>query len=161
MGAEATPEPTRTLPRQARVLFVVQGLIGAAPVVVLALVAGAVLDESGAAGWIATVVRVVGVTGPVVGGVALPLLRWRNWRYELRDEEIDLRRGAFVVTRTLVPTVRVQHVDTRRTWLDDQFGLRSVIVHTAGGSHTIPALRADQAAEVRDRIATLARQPDE
>jgi hypothetical protein len=156
-----TPEPTRTLPRQARVLFVVHGLLGALPVVALALVAGMALDDSDAAGWIATSVRAVGVAGAVAAGVVLPLVRWRNWRYELRDEEIDLRRGTLVITRTLIPTVRVQHVDTRRTWLDDQFGLRSVIVHTAGGSHTIPALRADQAAEVRDRIAALARRPDE
>lgn len=160
MGA-TTPEPTRTLPRQARVLFVVHGLLGALPVVALALVAGMALDDSDAAGWIATSVRAVGVAGAVAAGVVLPLVRWRNWRYELRDEEIDLRRGTLVITRTLIPTVRVQHVDTRRTWLDDQFGLRSVIVHTAGGSHTIPALRADQAAEVRDRIAALARRPDE
>jgi membrane protein YdbS with pleckstrin-like domain len=90
-----------------------------------------------------------------------PHLRWRNWRYELRDEEIDLRRGVFTVTRTLIPTIRVQHVDTKRNWLADQLGLRSVVIHTAGGSHTIPALPPATATEIRDRVAQLAQRPDD
>jgi membrane protein YdbS with pleckstrin-like domain len=95
------------------------------------------------------------------GGVAFPVMRWRSWRYEVRDEEIDLLRGVLVVQRTLIPMTRVQHVDTRRTPLSDLFGLRSVTVHTAAGSHSIPALRPDDAAAIRDRIALLAREPDE
>jgi uncharacterized protein len=96
-----------------------------------------------------------------VGGVALPILRWRRWRYEVRDEEIDLLRGALVVRRTLIPMTRVQHVDTQRTVVSDLFGLRSVTVHTAAGSHSIPALHPDEAGAIRDRIALLAREPDE
>jgi uncharacterized protein len=96
-----------------------------------------------------------------VGGVALPLIRWRLWRYEVRDEEIDLLRGALIVRRTLIPMTRVQHVDTQRTPLSDLFELRSVTVHTAAGSHSIPALREGDAAAIRDRIALLAREPDE
>jgi membrane protein YdbS with pleckstrin-like domain len=66
-----------------------------------------------------------------------------------------------VVRRTLIPMTRVQHVDTQRTPLSDLFELRSVTVHTAAGSHSIPALRPGDAASIRDRIAVLARQPDE
>ena len=95
------------------------------------------------------------------GGLALGLLRYRHWRYELREEEIDLQRGAVVVTRTLIPIVRVQHVDTRRSWLADQIGVQAVVVHTAAGSHEIPALTPAEAAAVRDRIALLAREPDD
>jgi uncharacterized protein len=96
-----------------------------------------------------------------IGGVAFPLLRWRTWRYEVRDEELDLLRGAVVVTRTLIPMTRVQHVDTTRTVIGDLFDLRSVAVHTAAGSNDIPALRPGDAAVIRDRIALLARRPDE
>jgi membrane protein YdbS with pleckstrin-like domain len=66
-----------------------------------------------------------------------------------------------VVRRTLIPMTRVQHVDTQRTPLSDLFDLRSVTVHTAAGSHSIPALREGDAAAIRDRIALLAREPDE
>jgi uncharacterized protein len=56
---------------------------------------------------------------------------------------------------------RVQHVDTGRTVLSDLFELRSVTVHTAAGSHSIPALQPGEAAAIRDRIAVLAREPDD
>jgi uncharacterized protein len=130
--------------------------IGIGCVIGRAALAGS--DAPGVLGWLAGAVA-LGVVG--LGGLLFPLLRWRTWRYEVRDEEIDLLRGAVVVRRTLIPMTRVQHVDTQRTPLSDLFGLRSVTVHTAAGSHSIPALRPADAAAIRDRIALLARQPDE
>ncbi|TWT04506.1 hypothetical protein FQV26_14395, partial [Planococcus sp. CPCC 101016] len=37
-----------------------------------------------------------------------PKIRWQRWRYEVREQEIELQHGLFIVTRTLVPMVRVQ-----------------------------------------------------
>jgi uncharacterized protein len=157
----ATPEPTRKLPGQARLLFAVRSLIWAVPLVLVAFVVASALDDGDAPGWAGVAIRVAAVAIALAGLVLEPQLRWRNWRYELRDEEIDLRRGFLTITRTLIPTIRVQHVDTQRTWLADQLGLRSVAIHTAGGSHRIPALRPDEAAAIRDRIAKLAQRPDD
>ena len=72
--------------------------------------------------------------------VVVPELRWARWRYEVRDEEIDLRHGTVRITRTLVPMLRVQHVDTTQGPLDQALGLATVVVHTAAGTTTIPAL---------------------
>ena len=41
-----------------------------------------------------------------------PNIRYNIWRYEVREQEIEIQSGLFVVTRTLIPIVRVQHVDT-------------------------------------------------
>ena len=125
------------------------------------LIAAGGLAESDAPGWTAWVAGVAAVTIFLGGGFVWPLLRWRTWRYEVRDEEIDLLRGALVVTRTLVPMTRVQHVDTQRNPVADLFDLRSVNVHTAAGSHDIPALRPAEATAIRDRIGQLARTPDD
>ena len=136
-------------------------LAWAVPVGIGCIVGGGALagsDPPAVLAWLAWALA-AGVV--VVGGLALPLLRWRTWRYEVRDEEIDLLRGAVVVRRTLIPMTRVQHVDTQRTPLSDLFELRSVTVHTAADAHAIPALRPGDAAAIRDRIALLARQPDE
>ena len=157
----ATPEPTQSLPLEARGLFVLGALAWAVPVGIGLVIGGSALAGSDAPGvlpWLAWGLAVVVV---LVGGLVLPMLRWRTWRYEVRDQEIDLRRGAVVVTRTLIPMTRVQHVDTRRTPLSDLFDLRAVTVHTAADSHEIPALRPGDAVSIRDRIAVLARQPDE
>jgi uncharacterized protein len=140
----------------------VLGALGwAVPVGIGCALGGGALADSDAPGVLAWLAWAVAVGVVVLGGLVLPLLRWRAWRYEVRDEEIDLLRGAVVVRRTLIPMTRVQHVDTQRTPLSDLFELRSVTVHTAAGSHSIPALRPGDAAAIRDRIALLAREPDE
>lgn len=125
------------------------------------MLASGALAASDAPGWTAWALRLAVVAVVFGGSLVWPLLRWRSWRYEVRDEELDLLRGALVVTRTLVPITRVQHVDTQRNPVGDLFDLRAVIVHTAAGSHDIPALRPGQATAIRDRIALLARTPDD
>jgi membrane protein YdbS with pleckstrin-like domain len=160
-AAASTPEPTQRLPSAARTLFAVQALGWTIPLLLVAFGLGMALVEGGTAVWLVRLLQALAVVAVVLGLVVEPGRRWRSWRYELRDEEIDLRRGVLVVTRTLIPTIRVQHVETQRTWLSDQLGLRSVVIHTAGGSHRIPALPPDDAAAIRDRIAQLAQRPDD
>ncbi len=97
----------------------------------------------------------------IVGVLTVPPLRWNRWRWDIRDDGIDIRHGTLTIRRTLIPWVRVQHVDTRRGVLEQTFGLATVIVHTAAGGHTIPMLEAREADELRDRIAGLARAEEE
>jgi membrane protein YdbS with pleckstrin-like domain len=148
-----TPEPSRRLASTARWLWRAQGL----GVTVAALIAAGVLSEQvGGAVWmlLPLVVAIVGIG-------LVPELRWARWRYEVRDEEIDLRHGTVRITRTLVPMLRVQHVDTTQGPLDQALGLATVVVHTAAGATTIPALDEAHAGRLRDRIAALARTADE
>ena len=93
----------------------------------------------------------------VVGTIAVPELRWRRWRWEVHEHEIDLQRGILVVRRTLIPMARVQHVETERGLIGQALGLSTVEIHTAAGSHAIPLLRDGDAAVIRARIAELAR----
>jgi membrane protein YdbS with pleckstrin-like domain len=96
----------------------------------------------------------------VLAGV-VPDLRWRRWRYEIREDEVDLQRGIVWVSRTLVPLARIQHVDTRHGPLQRRFALATVVFYTAAGPNQIPELSAPVAALVRDRIAELTREQDE
>ncbi len=90
-----------------------------------------------------------------------PEVRYRRWRWEVREEEIRLREGLIVVSQTVIPMVRVQHVDTSQGPIMRALGLSDVHVWTAAGKHTIPALSDEHAADLRDRIATLARVTDD
>jgi uncharacterized protein len=149
-----TPEPSRRLSPTARRLWRVQGVLTALAALLLALVLR--VQAPGGWAWLGLPVAVV-----LVAAVVVPELRWRRWRYEVRDEEIDLRHGTVTITRTLVPMLRVQHVDTTRGPLDQALGLATVVIHTAAGQTTIPALDESDAGELRDRIAALARTADE
>lgn len=86
-----------------------------------------------------------------------PKVRWTRWKYEVRDQEIELQHGLFVVRRTLVPMVRVQHVDTEQGPILRKYDLASITISTAATSHTIPALVTAEADELRGRISVLAR----
>jgi membrane protein YdbS with pleckstrin-like domain len=96
-----------------------------------------------------------------VSVVAIPVLRYRTWRYAVREEEIDLRHGVFVIRRTIVPMVRVQHVDTAVTPLGQLFGITTLTVHTAAGKHEVPGLAAPTADRLRTEIARAIREPDD
>jgi hypothetical protein len=91
----------------------------------------------------------------------LPSIRYSRWRYEVRDDEIDIQHGTFVIRRTLVPIRRVQHVETETGPLQGAFELASVAFHTAAGETEIPALARGEAERVRAQIARLARNLDD
>ena len=157
MTERPTPDPTRSLAPQALGLFTVEALASAVPLA--AVVAALALFALGGAGGVA--IAAVAVLAAAVSVAVVPRIRLRRFRYEVREDEIDLQHGILVRVRTLVPMVRVQHVDTRRTVLSQMFGLAAVVFHTAAGANQIPALREADAAAIRDRITDLARTPEE
>ncbi|WP_020616293.1 PH domain-containing protein [Paenibacillus daejeonensis] len=111
--------------------------------------------------WVAVVVTLLAVAQSVLEILIWPRLKYRQWRYEILDEEIQLQYGILFRHRTLIPMVRVQHVDTKQGPILRKFGLATVTFSTAAGSHEIPALSEGSAEQVRRQIANLARLSDE
>lgn len=155
-------EPSERLDPRAKTLWRISSALWNLPLLLAAGVGGWFLvwrlDFSVLIGALPLLVMLV-LYGLAVG--LLPTLRWRRWRYEIREEEVDLQRGIIWVSRTLVPLARIQHVDTQHGPLQRWFGLATVIFYTAAGSNQIPELAASVAAEVRDRISELTREQDE
>lgn len=90
-----------------------------------------------------------------------PNLRWKRWRYEVREQEIELQYGVFIIKKTLIPMIRVQHVDTQQGPLLRKYQLSTVTVSTAATVHEIPALDMEEAEALRISISRLARVADE
>ena len=151
-----TPEPTRTLASEARWLWRGEQLLGWGIAVVVGMIVAAQLD-----GFAGLALRLVPIIGLLICVPLVPSLRWRHWRWEVRPEAIDIRRGTFTIRRTVVPMLRVQHVDTTRGPVEQSLAHATGVVHTPPGSPSIPLLRVADAAELRDRIADLARTADE
>ena len=75
--------------------------------------------------------------------------------YRLSDRWLRVVRGWLFHTDTIVPLVRVQHIDVRRGPAEKLFGVATLVVHTAGTHNsivTVPGLSPERAAEIRDVI---------
>lgn len=92
-------------------------------------------------------------------GLVAVFLRYRVWRFEVREDGLYIERGVLTRVKTVVPFVRVQHVDSRRDPVERLVGLASVVVYTAGSRGadvTIPGLTPDRAEDLQDRLRRLA-----
>jgi len=99
------------------------------------------------------VVIIVGLTSIWL----FPKIRWNHWRYEVREHEIEIQSGLFIVKRTLIPMVRVQHVDTTQGPILKKYDLSNISISTAATTHIIPMLETNDADSLRSRISILAR----
>lgn len=93
--------------------------------------------------------------------IIIPPIRMIYWGYEIKDEEIDIQYGIFVIKRSLIPMQRIQHVDTEHGPIMRLFNLATLSVSTAGTTHKIPALQYETAVTLRKQISKLAQVSEE
>jgi membrane protein YdbS with pleckstrin-like domain len=111
--------------------------------------------------------RIIGFPGAltaVAAALALtlalvwPALRYRFWRWRVEPDRLLIEKGVIWRSRSLVPRVRIQHVDTRTSPLQRWLGLASLVIFTAGtrgADVEIPGLAEDEAVLLRDELARL------
>lgn len=152
------PKPAQSVDPKAVSLWRIEAILRMALLGLLTLLTGATLVALTPFGIApAAVALLVFIVFALVQIGLVPQIRYRHWRYHVDAQELDIQFGVFVVRRTLIPLVRVQHVDTVQGPLSKQFGLSSVTVSTAAGSHVIPGLSDEAADRLRDHISALAR----
>ena len=86
---------------------------------------------------------------------AAPQRIYSRLGYRLTDRLLQSVRGWLFHVDTLVPFVRVQHIDVTRGPLDKMFGTASLVVHTAGTHNsivTVNGLAPATASQIRDTI---------
>lgn len=105
----------------------------------------------------ATSAYVAGLASAVVLAAVLPYLRYRRWRYEIRERDLFLSRGSLFFVLTLVPFDRIQYVETHQGPLDLAFGLMQLVVYTAAGrAARIPGLAPEEAGSLREELSKVA-----
>jgi len=148
-------EPSNRLPIATRTMWWGES-IGTCVVLV-----GAMLALSANVAWFPLALALAVIAAAILYTAAAPIVRYRHWRWDLHEEDLDLLHGAWRVIRTIVPVTRIQHVSVERTGWTDLFGLVRLHVHTAAGKTTIPGLEQPQADDLRDRILAKLRTPDD
>ena len=122
------------------------------PLSIGAIVADRLLLEPTPYGGLAAIaVPLLGLLAVIV----IPDRRYRRLRYALHPRLLQVVRGWLFHMDTVVPLVRVQHIDVTRGPLDKAFGTATLVVHTAGTHNsivTLPGLSPDRASAIRDEI---------
>lgn len=110
-----------------------------------------VLAETWAAGLVPLIVAFLAFGAVVIG----PGRIYRRLGYALDGRLLRVVRGWLFHVDTVVPFVRVQHIDVTRGPFDKLFGTATLVVHTAGTHNsvvTLPGLAPDRATTIRDSI---------
>lgn len=110
-----------------------------------------VLANTPLGGVLPALVGLVGLSGIFVA----PDRIYRRLAYAIDGRLLRTVRGWLFHTDTVVPFVRVQHIDVTRGPFDKLFGTATLVVHTAGTHNsivTLPGLSPGRAADIRESI---------
>ena len=136
---------------QLRVMHV-RGVITALCLIVPALIVEIALgSELPVRGLLAGAALLIGIWLAVIA----PPRRWRHWRYAFTGTELHVAHGWWTQIHTIVPVLRVQHIDVAQGPLERNFGVARLVLHTAGSDNTIvtlPGISRETAEEIRDAI---------
>ena len=115
-----------------------------------------VLADRLAAGLLPAVIAVLAALGILLA----PSRIYRRLGWRADAEQVQAVRGWLVHVDTIVPFVRVQHIDVSRTPLDKMFGTANLVIHTAGTHNSIvavPGLAPERADALRSTIRSTIR----
>jgi membrane protein YdbS with pleckstrin-like domain len=98
----------------------------------------------------------------IVLAVVLPAASYRNWRYAITDDGVELRHGVLVRHESSIPHFRVQHIDIGQGPLDRWRGIVKLTISTASPASdgSLPGIEPERAEELRGRILARAEADD-
>lgn len=153
-GAVRLRPPNNTLNERVVGWWRMRSLIGTAVVAAVLVVAGSLITP--ARDWLLGAAAVVGAGG-LLEALIVPGWRFRVHRWEVTDEAVYVRTGAFLQEWRIAPMSRIQTVDTVRGPLERFFRLATVTVTTASskGEIKIEGLDHELAAELAERLTRI------
>jgi len=87
--------------------------------------------------------------------VVFPARRYAHIGYAMGRDDLRVARGFLFRTDTIVPFVRVQHIDVGQGPVERRYGLSHLVVHTSGTHNSmviLPGLPSDMVAAMRETI---------
>lgn len=84
-----------------------------------------------------------------------PGFEYRQWSYDIDQDKVEFCHGIYITKRTLIPTVRIQHLNISQGPINRPLGLANINITTAGGSFTIPCLDKEEAEKLSDYLKEI------
>jgi membrane protein YdbS with pleckstrin-like domain len=88
----------------------------------------------------------------LLGLLILPGIEYRQWKYLITDEKVEIVHGIFFVTTSIVPIVRIQHITVGQGPIYRKLGLFKVTIALASGTFEIVGLRDERAREISETL---------
>lgn len=91
----------------------------------------------------------------MAAGAWYGIRRFQNWGFEVRDDHLYIEHGVIKKVYSMVPYVRVQHIDTDRGPIDRVLGLSTLRVYTAGSKGAdikVPGLNREEASQLQKKL---------
>lgn len=84
--------------------------------------------------------------------IIYPPIEYIQWAYMIAPDRIEIKKGIFFRTHTVIPISRIQHVAVTQGVLQRPFGLSTVQIHTAGDVMEIQELSTEVAEDICSRL---------
>lgn len=91
----------------------------------------------------------------------VPVILYNRFSFAVFEEEIEIRKGLFFISETLIPMTKVQHVELEHGPILRKYGLAELKIVTAATTHSIAGLKAEEAEHFKRTIGELARRTEE
>lgn len=124
-------------------------------VIVSALLEYFILTESAKWPFPFGIIPIVVLVLGIVTTIVMPRLKYKYWSFDLRDDELFLKRGVLTKIDSTAPYCRIQHIDISQNIIERMFGLSRLIIYTAGTKGAdliIPGLPHYYAQELQTKL---------
>jgi len=88
----------------------------------------------------------------LIGIILYPIIEYKQWRYAITEDKVEIRHGIFFITTTVIPIIRVQHITISRGPIYRKLGLSAVKIFLASGSFEIEGLRENIANTISENL---------
>jgi len=87
--------------------------------------------------------------------VIFPKIRYDRYKYSVTDERIEVKKGLFLITTSIIQIKRIQKIELSNGPIDRKFGLSNVNIYTAAGTVDIKFLSNKEARKISDKVNEL------
>lgn len=140
------------LPKKARSYWLAKNLIAVVIMFVVAIIASFVLYNNGIVSiiwWILPAASIIAVFA-----ILYPFLKYKFFAYSFDKERIVINCGVIFRHYISVPVLQIQDLHLIEGPVMMIFGLKGLIISTAGSNFLLPCLDGEEAKEILKRLET-------
>ncbi|WP_416176459.1 PH domain-containing protein [Clostridium sp.] len=91
----------------------------------------------------------------IVDSYIFPFIEYKQWKYGIFKDKIELIRGIIVKKKTVIPISRIQNLEIKQGPIQRIYGIASVNIITAGITEEIPLITYKEAERLTENLKNV------